>query len=100
MSYDYEIDDECPCPACGNPVTHSDQCNECDEMHEVVTCCDDICIGTGHCIHGDGMSACGECYGTGIRRWCPKCGANYWRAKRHANAPPQPATSEETDGVK
>ena len=77
---DYQVD-ELPCPACGNSVTHSDDCLDCDEMGEVVECCDDICVGSGHCIHGDGMVACWECDGTGIRRWCPKCGANYWHAK-------------------
>lgn len=77
---DYEIDD-LQCPACGNPVTHSDRCLLCDEMNEVVDCCDDLCVGAGRCIHGDGMAPCPECSGTGIRRWCPKCHADYWLAK-------------------
>ena len=77
---DYESDD-LPCPACGHYETRSRRCNDCDEMHEEVVCCDDLCVGGGHCIHGDGMAPCSECAGTGIVRWCPKCGADYWRAK-------------------
>jgi len=50
-------------------------------MHEVVVCCDDLCVGAGQCMHGDGMAACPECNGTGIQRWCPKCGADYWHAQ-------------------
>lgn len=76
--------DDLPCPACGHHETRSQDCHECDELNEVCECIDDLCQGSGHCIHGDGMVACHECAGTGIARWCPKCGANYWRAKRAA----------------
>ncbi len=76
--------EDVPCPACGHSETRSRDCQECDENNEVVVCCDDICVGTGHCIHGDGMAICGNCWGTGIERWCPKCSANYWRAKSEA----------------
>lgn len=82
MNYDdddYEIDD-LPFPACGNSTTHSCDCIECDEMNEEVICCDDICVGSGHCIHGDGMGPYRNCNGTGIQRWCPACGADYWDA--------------------
>ena len=82
---DWEYSD-CECPACGNPTTHERDCFECDENHEECDCCDDICQGSGHCIHGDGMTECRECHGTGIVRWCPKCGADYWAAKRKAEA--------------
>ena len=78
MPNDFEIDD-CPCPACGNPTTHSQDCFECDEANEVSVCCDDLC--QEHCIHGDGMVACPKCNGTGIQRWCPKCGVDYWEAE-------------------
>ncbi len=75
-------DGDIACPACGHAPTHSRHCQTCDEFNEVVVCCDDICVGSGHCIHGDGMAACPDCDGTGIERWCPKCSANYWHAKR------------------
>jgi len=26
---------------------------------------DDLCVGGGHCIHGDGEEICPECYGEG-----------------------------------
>lgn len=31
----------------------------------IITCCDDMCNGIGHCIHGDGEEICPECYGEG-----------------------------------
>jgi hypothetical protein len=85
MSDDYQYDD-CECPKCGHAPTHSRDSQNCDEMNEVCVCIDDLCRGSGECIHGDGMDPCPECAGTGIQRWCPKCGADYWRAKRAARA--------------
>lgn len=29
----------------------------------IITCCDDICVGGGHCIHGDGEEVCPHCHG-------------------------------------
>jgi hypothetical protein len=83
MDDDVQIDD-LACPACGHHETRSQPCHECDEAHEEVVCCDDLCVGSGRCIHGDGMAPCRECSGTGIQRWCPKCAADYWRAKAAA----------------
>ena len=74
---DYEIDD-LPCPACGNDVTHSRDCESCEDG-QISECCDDLCQEL--CIHGDGMVDCRECHGTEIERWCPACGANYWAVK-------------------
>lgn len=42
-----------------------DVCNTCDGTGWVVTCFDDICVGLGECIHGDGEEACPECSGGG-----------------------------------
>ena len=73
---------------------------------QTISVIDDICVGSGHCIHGDGMGPCRECAGTGIVRWCPKCGADYWlaereakrKAKREAAASPVPARPARTEG--
>ena len=66
------------CPDCGEPANLC----ECDENHDndwedydtddeycelcggegiVITCLDDICVGGGHCIHGDGEQMCPKC---------------------------------------
>lgn len=82
---DWEYSD-CECPVCGHTPMHEQDCTACNEMHEECDCCDDICQGRGECIHGDGMIPCRECQGTGIVRWCPKCGADYWLAKEEAEA--------------
>lgn len=81
---DYEIDD-LPCPACGHHVTHSRhcsnfQCNDglCDMYDD-----DPINYAPGE------WESCDECSGTGIERWCPNCGKDYWRAKTAAAASPK-----------
>jgi len=40
-------------------------CYHCGGSGTVVTCIDDICVGRGSCMHGDGESDCPECSGTG-----------------------------------
>ena len=48
-----------PCP---------DFCNE----GIIITCCDDLCANTDHCIHGDGEEVCPTCEGNGFmteRTW-------------------------------
>jgi hypothetical protein len=85
--YDFDDDeeiDDLACPACGHHETRSRDCQECNEVNEVCDCIDDMCQGSGYCIHGDGMSICRDCNGSGIERWCPKCGANYWQAQAAA----------------
>lgn len=82
MNYDdYEID-SLLCPKCRNQVNSRD-CDSCNEFGEVSECCDDLC--QEECIHGDGMVECRDCRGTGIQRWCPSCGADYYMAlnKQH-----------------
>ena len=31
----------------------------------IITCCDDMCAGQDHCIHGDGEAICPTCEGEG-----------------------------------
>jgi len=73
---DYEIDD-LPCPKCGHHVTHSRHCSNfhCQDGMEDLYEDDPVNESPGTFI------GCGECCGTGIERWCPNCGADYWRAK-------------------
>ena len=40
-------------------------CPECGGEGIIITCCDDMCVGSGHCIHGDGEEVCPECDGSG-----------------------------------
>jgi hypothetical protein len=46
----YDHDDDGCCPACGGEGI-------------IITCCDDMCIGAGHCFHGDGEMLCPTCGG-------------------------------------
>lgn len=36
-------------------------CHTCGGKGSSITCCDDICVGGGHCIHGDGEEDCPDC---------------------------------------
>lgn len=36
-------------------------CQRCDGEGMVLTCIDDMCRGTGECIHGDGWDPCPDC---------------------------------------
>ena len=40
-------------------------CPDCDGAGWIVTCIDDMCRGSGECIHGDGEDMCRMCYGSG-----------------------------------
>lgn len=40
-------------------------CPECDGEGIIIDCCDDLCVGGGHCIHGDGERICRTCHGEG-----------------------------------
>ena len=40
-------------------------CERCGGEGIIITCCDDMCNGIGHCIHGDGEEVCPDCYGEG-----------------------------------
>jgi hypothetical protein len=39
-------------------------CDRCNEFGEVVNCVDDLCHGSGECIHGS-MMICPDCKGRG-----------------------------------
>ena len=38
-------------------------CSECGGTGYIITCPDDICVGSDHCIHGDGEQMCPHCNG-------------------------------------
>ena len=40
-------------------------CMNCDGKGEIMVCIDDMCIGSGECMHGDGMIICPACKGLG-----------------------------------
>lgn len=40
-------------------------CPDCSGSGLVMDCCDDVCIGAGVCIHGDGEITCSTCRGDG-----------------------------------
>lgn len=70
MDDDYEFDD-LTCPKCGHSPLHSRTCSN--------LCCDDGYIDEYdddpiNFMEGESFYKCNECKGTGIIRWCPKCG--------------------------
>ncbi len=40
-------------------------CPTCYGEGALISCCDDLCVGQGHCIHGDGEDVCPTCGGEG-----------------------------------
>ncbi len=46
------------------------ECRRCDGAGELMICCDDVCVGAGECIHGDGNVVCPSCLGTGLAAVC------------------------------
>lgn len=55
-------------------------CDHCEGEGQILTCIDDLCQGTGECIHGDGYATCPVCKGDGEVEDqeedddCPTCG--------------------------
>lgn len=43
------------------------ECWRCDGSGELMVCCDDICVGAGECMHGDGDIICPSCGGSGVQ---------------------------------
>lgn len=64
-------------------------CLTCNGTGVIITCCDDLCANSDHCIHGDGEEMCPDCEGEGeisgedddypmdfdddLERVCPYC---------------------------
>jgi len=48
---------------CGDGTEDDDYCPTCDNKGYIITCCDDLCANSDHCIHGDGESMCPTCKG-------------------------------------
>lgn len=40
-------------------------CPDCMGDRIIITCCDDLCVGQGWCMHGDGEEVCATCAGEG-----------------------------------
>ena len=41
-------------------------CVECHGEGRVMVCWDDMCVGLGDCMHGDGWAVCRACGGSGF----------------------------------
>lgn len=69
---DYDIQ-EGPCPKCGHDVLHSRRCDDigCEDGYTDAYEDDPINESPGT------WEVCRECHGTGILRWCPKCGTDH-----------------------
>jgi hypothetical protein len=82
---DYEIDYDEICPHCNHSPIHWRECSN--------YCCEDGWIDLYEYDDplwydpGD-VQRCPECHGTGIEKWCPKCGKDP-REKPKASQPTQ-----------
>lgn len=54
---------DCKCVYPEGWEDHDFYCEMCGGEGFIITCCDDICVGGGHCIHGDGEEMCPACHG-------------------------------------
>lgn len=74
MNDEYEIED-LVCPECGHSPVHSRQCTEigCEDGYVDRYEEDPLWYDENK------PEMCTECYGTGLERWCPKCGINLQR---------------------
>jgi hypothetical protein len=41
-------------------------CYRCDNRGVIIVCVDDLCRGTGECMHGDGEMICPDCHGKNL----------------------------------
>lgn len=48
-----------------------DSCHRCGGSGWIITCIDDLCHGSGECIHGDGDTPCPACNSDLMRSSCP-----------------------------
>lgn len=60
------IDVEATSDAYDELYGEDETCPSCDGTGWEVTCCDDICVSLGECMHGDGEEVCFECGGEGV----------------------------------
>lgn len=65
---DYELDDDAPCPTCGEWKLRWRRCDQCDEGYN------DLYDEDPLWYDPDDQEACFECGATGIQRWCSGCG--------------------------
>jgi hypothetical protein len=69
---DYEIDYDEACPKCGHTPIHWRECTQLG--------CEDGWISRYEedplWYDEDDLEMCDECWGTGIEKWCPACGAD------------------------
>jgi hypothetical protein len=79
---DFGDDEPISCPACGHSPTRSRHCGVCggEGTRELQDAPEEW--GEDIMAEENRLIGCRECDSTGIERWCPKCGADYWRAKR------------------
>lgn len=77
MMDEYELEDT-ECPACGHSPIHASDCT--------VLGCEDGWVDRYDedplWYDQDKPERCDECYGTGILRWCPKCGFDLQKPRK------------------
>jgi hypothetical protein len=92
MADDYDFDYDIDCSRCGHSPTHSRRCTELgceDGVIDLYEYDDPINFSPGE------MGRCETCQGTGIERWCPKCGLDLQDAEiRKAREQEEPGTDE------
>lgn len=66
---DFEIDDV-GCPKCGSET----RSRNCDALYCEDGYIDEYEEDAINFAPGEEFMRCNECFGTGIQRWCPKCG--------------------------
>lgn len=58
MSDDFDYDEE-----------YDTSCYNCGGARYIITCCDDLCVTSDHCMHGDGEEDCPVCNADGELEW-------------------------------
>lgn len=72
MDDDYQLSDTV-CPKCGHEPTHYRTCSNFGCEDGYIDDWEDDAINFSM---GESYSMCQECWGTGIEKWCPKCGTD------------------------
>lgn len=78
---DFELDDDA-CPRCNHSPTHARPCEQWD--------CDDGYIDEHsddpiNYAPGQSYTVCRDCHGTGIEKWCPRCGLDLTAPPKDSN---------------